>query len=58
MAIFQISGPEGTENAQNRTLRGLAATRLATNEATSIHEAKNGKKRKKKKKRTNEKKYF
>ena len=30
MAIFQISWPEGTENAQNRTLRGLAATRLAT----------------------------
>jgi hypothetical protein len=29
MAIFQISGPEGTENAQNRALRGLAATRLA-----------------------------
>jgi hypothetical protein len=30
MAIFQISGPEGAENALNRTLRGLAATRLAT----------------------------
>jgi hypothetical protein len=30
MAIFQIPGHEGTENAQNRTLRGLVTTRLAT----------------------------